>query len=184
MTVILGRDGKIDQACKAAEDYCKMKGVDTELAVCKVANYLFPHCRVIGGHLEALNFVQNNAKDFGIKRCKRLNVSGAFHTKYMLPAVKKFQSTVNSIPLNMPTKVPVYSNLDGLPYITESDVRSKLPSQMLKPVKWEQTMFVVFTRQQHEAHPWIFECGPGTNLISILKNVNARAYLKAKHIDV
>lgn len=184
MTVIYGRDGRVDHACRAAEDACKMKGIDPELAVCKVANYLFPHCQVIGGHLEALDFVQQYGKDFGIKRCKRVNVAGAFHTRYMLPALKKFQHTLNRVPLNMPSRVPVYANLDSLPYMTEDDVRSKLASQMVKPVRWEQTMFVAFTRQQHEEHPWIFECGPGTNLISILKMVNARAYLKAKHIEV
>lgn len=184
MTVIYGRDGSIELACKAATDYLKLKGFEPEFSECQVANYLFPHCKVIGGHLEALNFIQNNAKDFGIKRCKKLNASGAFHTKLMTPASKRFRTVVYRMPLNMPTKTPVYSNFDGIPYFTEQDVFSKLPSQMSHPVRWEQTMYNVFSRELDEEHPWIFECGPGTSLITILKNVNARAYLKAKHIDV
>ena len=184
MTVIYGNDAKVEQACKAAADYCKIKGVDPVYTECSIANYLFPHCKVIGGHLEALNFIQTHGKDFGIKRCKRIPVSGAFHTKLMNSARKKFASVLGRTGIDVPTKIPVYSNVDGMPYLTKDDVLTKLPQQISYPVKWEQTMFIAFTREQHEEHPWIFECGPGTNLITILKNVNARAYLKAKHIDV
>lgn len=184
MTVIYGRDGSIEQACNAASDYCKIRGIEPEHAECSVANYLFPHCKVIGGHLEALNFIQTHGKDFGIKRCKRLPVSGAFHTKLMSSARNPFSLVLNRVGINMPTKIPVYSNFDGLPYLTKEDILYKLPNQIKYPVRWEHSMFIAFTREKQEEHPWIFECGPGTNLITILKNVNARAYLKAKHIDV
>lgn len=182
MTVIYSKDGNLGQACKAAIDYCKIKGIDS--AECQISNYLFPHCKVLGGHLEALDFIQKNAKDFGIKRCKRLPVSGAFHTRLMYSAIKRFKPVLNKMPLTVPTKVPVYCNFDGLPYLTKEEILDKLPKQILYPVKWEKSMFIAFTREKHEQHPWIFECGPGTSLITILKNINARAYLKAKHIDV
>ena len=184
MTVIYGKDGKVEQACLAARDYCLIKGMDKEIAECRVSNYLFPHCKVIGGHLEALNFVERHGKDFGIKRCKRINAAGAFHTRLMQPAFENFKFMINRMPISVPTRIPVYCNFDGYPYFTIDDIRIKLCNQITNAVKWEHTMFIVFTREKSEQHPWIFECGPGTNLITILKNVNARAYLKAKHIDV
>lgn len=134
--------------------------------------------------MEALDFIQKHGKDFGIKRCKRIPVSGAFHTKLMIPAKERFIQALQRTGIHIPTKIPIYCNYDGLPYLTKKEIQFKLPQQIHQPVKWEQTMFTTFTREQHEDHPWIFECGPGTNLITILKNVNARAYLKAKHIDV
>ena len=184
MTIIYGRDAKIEVACKAARDYCLAKSIDPAHAVCSISSYLFPHCKVIGGHMEALDFIQNNAKDFGIKRCKKLPVSGAFHTSLMYSASGRFKAILHRLPIEMPTKIPVYCNLDGLPYLTKEELLYKLPKQIHKPVKWEQTMFITFTREKHEPHPWIFECGPNTSLLTILKNINARAYLKAKHIDV
>jgi [acyl-carrier-protein] S-malonyltransferase len=184
MTVILGRDGTVDKAALAAREYCILKGIDENIAECRVSNYLFPHCKVIGGHKEALNFIEKNGKDFGIKRCKRINASGAFHTRLMQPAVQRFKDAIYRTPISVPTQIPVYSNNDGLPYFEKNEIRFKLGEQLTSAVKWEQIMFSVFTREKDEEHPWIFECGPGTNLISILKNINARAYLKAKHIDV
>lgn len=37
-------------ACMDAREHCKTLGIEDP--VCEVANYLFPDCRVISGHLE------------------------------------------------------------------------------------------------------------------------------------
>ena len=71
--------------------------------------------------------------------------------------------------------VPVHSNIDGKIYKTAGLVRKKLPKQVCSPVKWEQTMHILYERAQGVAFPKTYECGAGNSLKSILKMVNAKA---------
>lgn len=48
--------------------------------------------------------------------------------------------------------------------------------QIIKPVKWEQTLHILYERSQGERFPRTFECGPGRGLTTILKQVNAKAW--------
>lgn len=51
MLSVLGRpQTKFSFACLEAREHCKALGIENP--VCEVANYLFPDCRVISGHLE------------------------------------------------------------------------------------------------------------------------------------
>lgn len=51
MLSVLGqRQSKFAVACLEAQEHCKTQGIEDP--VCEVANYLFPDCRVISGHLE------------------------------------------------------------------------------------------------------------------------------------
>lgn len=51
MLSVLGRpQSKFSFACLEAREHCKAAGIESP--VCEVANYLFPDCRVISGHLE------------------------------------------------------------------------------------------------------------------------------------
>lgn len=51
MLSVLGRpQTRLSLACLDAREHCKALGI--ERPVCEVANYLFPDCRVISGHLE------------------------------------------------------------------------------------------------------------------------------------
>lgn len=50
MTVFFGPDSKLNFACLVAKRYCIENGI--EEADCRVANYLFPHCKVIAGNEE------------------------------------------------------------------------------------------------------------------------------------
>lgn len=180
MTVIFGANAKIKFACKAAVEYCIKAGIDPQYAVCSEANYLFPHCKVIGGHVDALKFIDANGHDFGIKRAKRLPVSGAFHTKLMGPAQQPFEEAVQRIPMHMPS-IAVYSNVDAQPYTSVNQIRYKLAKQLTNPVKWQQTMEVIYSRTADQPYPKTFECGPGSSLLTILKAVNLKARQEARH---
>lgn len=51
MLSVLGQpQSKFNIACLEAQEHCKTLGIESP--VCEVANYLFPDCRVISGHLE------------------------------------------------------------------------------------------------------------------------------------
>jgi [acyl-carrier-protein] S-malonyltransferase len=47
-TVMYGPDSKLGYACLQAKEYCSSHGI--EKPECTIANYLFPHCKVIAGH--------------------------------------------------------------------------------------------------------------------------------------
>lgn len=173
MTVLFGPDSQLNYAIKKAKEWCVTKGV--EKPDCIVANYLYPHCKVIAGSEEALRFIEKNASEFNLRRTKRLPVSGAFHSSLMEPAIELFRRELNKIPIEDPI-IRVYSNVDALPYRNAEHIRRQLPKQMVKPVKWEQLLHVIYERKDGENFPRTFECGPGKGLKAIMKQVNAKAW--------
>lgn len=183
MTVFFTPAAKVNLACLAAKEWCIKKGIGAEHAECSVANYLFPHCKVIAGHQEALSFLEINAKDFGIRKSKRLPVSGAFHTKLMKPAKEIFQNALRHVKIVDPL-IPVYSNFDGKMYQNADSIKEKLVKQIIYPVKWEQTLHTIYERKREIPVPKTYECGPGTALLSVLGMVNGIARRNAVHVPV
>lgn len=179
-TILYGPGSDLSLACKDAISWCIDRGI--EEPECCVSNYLYPHCKIIGGSLEALKYVETNLKKYKLKRFKRLPVSGAFHTKYMTPAVEIFRNALKKIRIEDPL-VPVYSNVDGKRYQSASHILKQLPKQIVKPVKWEQTLHILYERGKDEHFPKTYECGPGKGLTLILKQVNAKAWDSAFNIE-
>jgi [acyl-carrier-protein] S-malonyltransferase len=180
MTVMYGPDSKLGDACIKATEWCLEKGVENP--DCRIANFLYPHCKVIAGSLEALKFIESNYKNYKLKRVKRLPVSGAFHTSLMESAVEPFRQGLKKIPIEKPI-VSVHSNVDGKRYRDASHILNQLPKQIVKPVKWEQTLHILYERSQGEAFPRTFETAPGRSLITILKQVNAKAWDSSIAVD-
>jgi [acyl-carrier-protein] S-malonyltransferase len=172
-TVLYGPDSTLSDACEKAKEWCLERGVENP--ECQIANYLFPHCKVVAGSDEALSFIEKNKDLFKLRRIKRLPVSGAFHTKLMESAVEPFRKALKKIEIQDPI-ISVHSCIDGKVYKNASHIVSQLPKQIVKPVKWEQLLHIVYERKQTEHFPKTFECGPGDSLMSILKQVNMKAW--------
>lgn len=173
VTVMYGPDSQLGYACLKAKEWCKEKGIENP--ECRVANYLYPHCKVVAGHIQALEFLEKNYRTFKLKRLKRLPVSGAFHTDLMRPAVEPFRAALKRANVSDPI-ISVHSNVDGKRYQNASHIIRQLPKQIYKPVKWEQTLHVLYERPEGEHFPKTFECGPGSSLKTILKVVNGKAW--------
>lgn len=180
MTVLYGPDSKLKQAVKEAKHWCIERGVDNP--DCLVANYLYPHCKVVAGNDEALTFIEKNAKEFNLRRTKRLPVSGAFHSALMEPALDAFYRALYKVNVEDPM-IPVHSNVDGMPYRNAEHIRKQLPKQMVKPVKWEQLLHILYERKDGEHFPRTFEVGPGRGLKTIMKQVNAKAWDSSYNIE-
>lgn len=101
-------------------------------------------------------------------------MSGAFHTDIMKPASEKFIEVLRNSNVNDP-EISVHSNIDGLAYINAMDVKKKLPKQIYRPVKWEQTLHIIYDRDKGTSFPQTFEVGPGKSLTALLKYANASA---------
>ncbi|KAH8339808.1 hypothetical protein KR074_011160, partial [Drosophila pseudoananassae] len=169
---IYGPDTNLGEACSRAQQWCLDKGVESPY--CGIANYMYPHCKVIAGNVEAIEFLEKNAKALKIRRMKRLAVSGAFHTPLMESAVAPFKKALDSVHIRDPV-IRVYSNVDGKRYRHAKHISQQLPKQIVRPVKWEQTLHEMYERKQGVEFPRTFECGPGKGLIQVLEKVNAKA---------
>lgn len=182
MNVIFGADARIKLACSSAIEWCRRKGVPDEEAVCSVAYYLFPHCKVIGGHEEALSFLENNMKDFGIKKCTRLRDAGAFHTPLMRKAAEKFAIALNKTKIT-DSKIPVFSNANANPMRRQDVIRAALVSQMESPCRLEQIYHEIYSRSRDANLPFTFVCGPGKAMLKVLEKTNLRAAKQTQYIS-
>ncbi|MEO6957676.1 MAG: ACP S-malonyltransferase [Antricoccus sp.] len=68
-----------------------------------------------------------------------LPVAGAFHTKYMQPAMQIMTSIRDGIPTADPT-VRLLSNADGTAVSSGADYLTRLVSQIVSPVRWDLCM--------------------------------------------
>lgn len=143
-TVFYGPDSKLNFALLKAREWALERGA--EKPECRIANYLYPHCKVVAGSSEvniynallalicimlfkALEFLEKNLKEFKLKRIKRIPVSGAFHTDLMEPAFKPFKKALEKCEISDPV-ISVYSNVDGKQYKDADHIRKQLPKQV------------------------------------------------------
>ena len=69
-------------------------------------------------------------------RVRPLATAGAFHTRYMEPALAEYTRVADRITPQEPN-VTLLSNADGRPVAGGADALSKLVAQMTRPVRWD-----------------------------------------------
>ncbi|XP_073694394.1 malonyl-CoA-acyl carrier protein transacylase, mitochondrial [Garra rufa] len=182
MLSVIGRpQANYKHACVQAREHCLSLGIQEP--VCTIANYLFPDGRVIAGHKEALDFLQNHSRELNFMRTRLLPVSGAFHTALMEPAVEPLRDVLRKIEVRRP-EISVHSNVDGKRYMHDKHIRNQLAKQLVSPVKWEQTLHEIYERAQGKDFPHTYEVGPGKQLGSTLQKCNLKAFKNYTHVDV
>lgn len=134
--------------------------------------------------MQALDFIEQNKADFGIRKVKRIDVSGAFHTPLMEPAAEIVKEALKKTTVNNP-RIPVHSNVDARVMMKDSEIKKAIPKQIVSPVKWEQITAKMFRDYRDESFmPQVFECGPGNALSVMLYKVNGKAGRRATCISV
>lgn len=93
----------------------------------------------------------------------------------MLPASEVFYKAMKKANLSDPV-IAVHSNIDGKHYQNAQHIRRVLAKQIVAPVKWEQTLHILYERAKDMPFPKTYECGPGNSLSTILKMVNVKAW--------
>lgn len=98
-----------------------------------LANYNTPTQLVISGPVESVAgavkiLERENA------RCIQLNVSGAFHSRYMRDAQKEFKEFIEAFSFSRPS-IPVIANSTARPY-QGGDIARTLCEQIASPVLW------------------------------------------------
>ena len=124
MTAILGLD--------AAQVRKVLEGVDGLVAI---ANFNSPTQIVISGELRAVQTAGQAMLDAGAKRVVPLNVSGAWHSELMEPAVEQLRTAVESSKFALPG-FDVISNVDGRPYRDVATIEANLIRSVVDEVRW------------------------------------------------
>jgi [acyl-carrier-protein] S-malonyltransferase len=104
----------------------------------QLANFNSPTQIVISGDLEAVQAAGEAMLAAGAKRVVPLNVSGAWHSELMQPAVERLAVAVNSAHFELP-RFDVISNVDGCPYRDVETIKANLVRSVVDEVRWHDT---------------------------------------------
>lgn len=140
-------------------DICKESGA-------VMANVNSPGQIVISGAVDDVGRAMEMATAAGAKRVVPLQVSGAFHSPLMQPAVDGLAEYINSLSLHEPS-IPVIGNVRAEPLTTAGMVKSELLDQLLNPVQWVRTIEYI----SGEGVPTFIEIGPGKVLTGLIKRI-------------
>jgi len=93
-----------------------------------------------------------------------LQVAGAFHTRYMVPAVAALEAYAAGVPVADPS-VKLWSNAGGVQVASGAEFVSKLVSQVKSPVRWDLCMAAVV----EAGVTAILEVAPAGTLVGLAK---------------
>jgi [acyl-carrier-protein] S-malonyltransferase len=106
------------------------------------ANYNQDGQLVIAGMKADLVSLEQTFKDAGAKRAILLNMSVASHCELLSAAQAPLESLMESM-IKENFEAPVISNVSTLSYSTKSEAVSLLKDQLVKPVKYKQSILAI-----------------------------------------
>ena len=152
-------------ATAEVENACAEASTADGLAV--PANLNAPDQTVISGDPGGVSRAGDGCKARGAKRVIPLNVSGAFHSPLMAPAVDGLREALADTPFGDPA-FPVIANASGEEVRTGLDAKRLLADQLTAPVRWVACMQAA-AKLCPEAT--FVEIGPGSVLSGLLKRI-------------
>lgn len=120
-----------------AEDVIKRAKINEE--VLQIANDNTVGQIVLSGNINSIDKAIDVATEMKIKRAIKLNVSGAFHSKLMEPAVSKMKDILNEVKIEK-AKVSVIANFTADFETTPDEIKNNLIDQITGKVRWRETM--------------------------------------------
>jgi [acyl-carrier-protein] S-malonyltransferase len=153
MAAILGLEETV------LEEVCAATGAE-------ICNINAPGQIVIGGTREALEQALKLATERGARRAVALDVSGAFHTSLMEPAVEPMMKAVVEAKI-IPPAVPIVANDAARPLADSVEIEVELVHQLTNPVRWVACVQYMVTHGVSE----FVEIGPGRVLTGLIKRI-------------
>ena len=154
MTAVIGFDDDL------LAEVCSL--TDTQ-----IANVNCPGQLVISGAEENLPKAADLAKARGASRTVPLQVSGAFHTPLMQPAVDSLSEIIAALTFRDPT-VPVIANTTAQSLTTAEQVKAELINQLCNCVQWQGSIEYMVDN----CVSIFIEIGPGKVLSGLIKRIN------------
>jgi len=121
---------------------------------------------VISGSADGVAKASELAKAVGAKRVLPLNVSGAFHSALMAPAVEAMEYALRDAVIQT-ANIPIVANLTADYETTPDEIRTNLAAQIDHPVRWEETIL----RLIEGGFDTFVEVGSGTVLAGLMKRI-------------
>ncbi len=154
MTAIIGLDATL------LADVCEQTGA-------RIANINCPGQIVISGAEDNLNQAMDLAKAKGAYRAIPLQVSGAFHTPLMQPAVDGMAEVMAALSFKDPA-VPIIGNTTAQPLTTAEAVKQELLEQLCHCIQWQRSVEYMVG----DGVSTFIELGPGKVLAGLIKRID------------
>lgn len=175
------------KVCRAAIEHCISEGVQPEIAVCSITKQISAHDIEIGGHIEAIKYLENDGQNlFEFRKVRRVvKIPHAYNTDLMQPAkeflVKYIEQKIqdNQDYLKEPQTSSVYSATAGHRLRTLESIKDDLYIYPVRPIKMEQVLQCIYRRDSKVAHPNTLVIWD-KNLLNTLARVNRKAWSSAK----
>lgn len=157
MTAILGLDER------AVEDVCRQSGT-------QIANINCPGQVAISGAPDRLAEAAAIAKAAGAHRVIPLQVSGAFHSPLMAPAVEGMRSAISNLEFSN-ARVPIIANTTARPIHQPDDIKEELLQQLCHCVRWQSSIEFIIG----QGVSTFIEIGPGRVLAGLIRRISKDA---------
>lgn len=122
---------------------------------------------VISGTREVLARSMDLARTRGARRVVPLQVSGAFHSALMQPAVEGMVHAISNVNFGTP-RVPIVANSTAKPLTTTDEVKSELIQQLCHCVRWQPSVEYMV----RVGVSTFIEIGPGQVLSGLIKRIS------------
>jgi [acyl-carrier-protein] S-malonyltransferase len=133
----------------------------------RIANINCPGQIVISGAKGKLERAMELAREKGAHRAIPLQVSGAFHTELMQPAVDGMAEIMAQLSFNDPT-IPIVGNTTAKPLTTAGAVKEELLNQLCNCVQWQRSVEYMIS----DGVSGFIEIGPGRVLAGLIKRID------------
>jgi [acyl-carrier-protein] S-malonyltransferase len=157
MAAIIGLDDE------SVEEVCRETGA-------QIANFNCSGQVVVSGAKEAIALTMDLAQSRGAVGVVPLEVSGAFHSELMQPAVEGMTQAISQLDLRT-AQIPIVANCTAKPITTSVEVKEELVRQLCTCVQWQPSVEYMV-----EAGVSTFiEIGPGIVLSKLIKRISRGA---------
>lgn len=138
---------------------------ESNLESLSMANLNSPTQIVISGKKEDIICAQTYFNEAGAFNYVVLDVSGAFHSKYMEEAGRIFKDYISQFTFASP-QIPVVSNTYARTY-DEKSIADIMVKQMVSPVRWEESIRYLISMGDMEFE----QVGPGKVVINLVRAI-------------
>jgi [acyl-carrier-protein] S-malonyltransferase len=132
-----------------------------------IANINSPGQLVISGASENITKAAELAKARGGVRAIPLQVSGAFHSPLMQPAVDGMTQVLAKVTFKDPA-VPIIANVTAQPLTSASQIKDELLKQLCSGVQWQRSVEYMLKQGASK----FIEIGPGKVLAGLIKRIS------------
>ena len=122
---------------------------------------------VISGSIDEIKKSKEVFLNNEIKKFVPLNVSAAFHSKYMIDAQKELSHDIENLIFNN-NEIKIISNYDAGIYSDTLSIKKNLQNQMANKVNWTQSI----RNLENNGENKIIEIGPGKVLSGLIKRIS------------